>query len=186
MIDQQQMAQPSPMPQPQQEAGVITPSKKPMGLDYQMFVAKGLQLISSPETRNSMLTLLKGGDPVNALARALVVILQKMDSAARAKGTEISDLVKMYGAHDLIVELERVAEAANIFNLDKDHVELAFSAAVQNYIKGEIQAGRINPNKLMMQTKAGLNKMKPEERQKVMQSMQRLQQTAQRYNGGKK
>ena len=167
---------------PQQQQPSISPSQEPMGKDYQMFVAKGLDLISSPQTRDSIVTMLKAGDPVTALANALVVILQKLDIAARAKGLEVADIVKLYGSHELISELSNVGKAAGIFNLDSNHIELAFSVAVQNYIKGEIAAGRIDPQKLQAQSQASAKKLDPKQRASMQEAVQRIQATAKSYS----
>lgn len=160
----------------------VQPSKQPMGKDYQMYVARGLELISSQQTSASILQMLKTGDPMNALARTLVVIMQKLDAAARQKGIDIPDMVKIYGSHELLQALVEVGQAAKILNIDKDVVELAYSVAVQNYIKSEINGGRINPAKLHMQTQSSMKKIPPQKQHEIQATVQRIQETAKRYS----
>ena len=169
----------------QQTPAQVSPSQQPMGKDYQMYVAKGLEIISSTQTRDSIVTLLKSADPVSALANTLVVVIQKLDMAARSKGTEVADFVKISGAHELINRLNDIMTAAKIASLDKNHIELAFSLAVQDYMRGEIKAGRINPAKLQQQQQMAMQKMKPKQRQEIQESLTRIQATAKAYHGGK-
>jgi len=171
--------------QPAQPQTSISPSTKPMGLDYQMFVAKGLELISGKQTRKDILVLLKSGKPVEALANTLVVVLQKLDIAARKKGTEVHDHVKIIGSNELLQELAKIGKAARIFDLDADHIELAFSLAIQDYVKTEIQAGRIDGAKLYQTMQQNVKKMAPKDKQDMDMAMQRIAATAKKYNGGK-
>ena len=168
----------------QQQGQQVAPSTRPMGLDLQMYIAKGLELISSPQTRQSVLVMLKNGRPVEALAATLVVIMQRLDAAARKKGIETEDVVKIFGAHELAVELAKVGQAARIMNLDEDHVELALSVAVQDYIKGEVAAGRINPGKLQEKLRTGMAQLSPEKRQEAKAAIEKLQLTAKKYSSG--
>lgn len=163
----------------------IAHSQAPIGKDYQMYVAKGLEIISSPQTRDGIVISLQQGDPVTALANTLALVIRKLDEGSRGKGVEVSDVVKMYGAHELITELAKVATAAGVKGLDEDHIALAFAFAVQEYIKQEIQAGKINPTKLHMQTKAGVRKLPPEKQQEIVSSIEKIQATAKRYDGGR-
>ena len=168
-------------PQPQIN---ISPSQQPMGKDLQMYVAKGLDVISSPQTRQSIQILLKQGDPVSALANTLMVVIQKLDIAARAKGTEVADYVKMKGLEQLLNDLYDVMLHAGIAKLTEDQKILSASICVQNYMQGEIKAGRINPAKLQMQQRAAMAKLSPEKKKAIQDSIDKIQQTAKAYNGG--
>ena len=170
-------------PMPQQQQG-IAPSQQPMPDDYALFVSRGLEMISAEQTKDGILTMLRAKDPVQSLADTLIVIIHKLDDAARQKGVEVQDSIKILGAHELINELAKVAKAANIFDLDKDHIELAFSVAVQDYVREEVQAGRINPGKLQAQMQSGVNKMGTKEREEMQAAQERIQKTARGYNGG--
>lgn len=171
-------------PGPQQPGQPVSPSKRPLQDDYAQFVARGLEMISSQEASQGILQLLKSGRPVESLADTAVMVVRKLDEGARSKGIEVQDTVKVLGTYELITELANVAKAAKIFDLDKDHVELAFSVAVQEYIKQEISAGRVDGNKLKAELDVGAGKLKPEEREAMNESMQRVAMTAERYAGG--
>lgn len=171
-------------PQPGQQDVQVSPSTAESKEDYERFVALGLELISSPKTRRSMETVLATGDPVQALANALGAILRKIDSASRVRGIEVDDHVKLFAAFELLQRLHDVGKAIGKMDLDKDHLELAFAVAVQDYIKDEIAAGRIDPEELQRTTKRGMEEMTPEQRNGVKESMARLQQTGQKYSGG--
>jgi len=162
----------------------VHPSQQGMKQDLMMYVSKGLDIISSPQTRASIVTMLKHGDPVSALANTLLIIVQKLDCASRAKGVEIADAVKLYGAHDLLAELLKVMSAAGIAHLTPDQQNLAFSVMVQDYIKAEVAAGRINPAKLQQQSEAAAAQVSPKMRQQAQESAQRIQATAVAYQKG--
>ena len=93
--------------------------------------------------------------------------------------------MKISGAHELINRLNHIMTAAKIASLDKNHIELAFSLAVQDYMRGEIKAGRINPAKLQQQQQMAMQEMKPKQRQEIQESLTRIQATAKAYHGGK-
>ena len=119
-----------PEQQQQQQQVPVSPSKANAKDDYELFVSLGLELMSAPKTRESMLVIMKSGDPVNALAKALVAILHKIGSASRVRGVEVDDHVKLYASFELITELAKIGKAAKIMDLDKDQIELAFSIAI--------------------------------------------------------
>jgi hypothetical protein len=192
MMQQEGMIGPQAPPDQAAQQGhhvrATKPSTKPQTMDLQMYIAKGLELMSSKQTAQSMLVILKGigpGKPVEKLANALVVLLQKLDAGARQTGVEVLDSVKVIGANDLIRELAKTAAAANIFHLDENHIELAYSVAVQDYVKSEVKAGRVNPGKLLATMQERVKKMPPKEKQEMAMALKRIQATAANYKGGK-
>jgi hypothetical protein len=81
----------------------------------------------------------------------------------------------------MVVEL---GEAAGIFKLNKDLQERALSVTAQDYVKGEVAAGRINQQQLKVSLAADLRKMPPKLRKEIQQTQQRVVQTARKYKGG--
>jgi len=186
LIGQNMAPVPPTGPPAQQSAAFrqVSPSQNTMKTDEAIYKAKGLELLNSDQTQGEFMTVLKTGDPVTALVNALLLVLQKLDAAQRASGTDVADAVKLLGAEEFFNDLVSKAKAARIFTLDQAHLEMAFSIAVQDYIKGEVAAGRIDPAKLMQQMQQSMAKLPPAQRQEITTAMQRIQKTAQNYKGG--
>lgn len=179
---QQQPAQQPATQQQKQPERQVQPSTNNPEDDLKVYMAKGLELISSPETRDGIIKMLGSSDPVQSLANTLVMVMQRLDTASRAQGLEVDDAIKVIGANQICQELGNIAAAAKIFTLDADHIELAFSVAIQEYVKNEAKIGRINPEKLRAQIMSGANKLPPEEQAEMQKAMQRIQATGQKYS----
>ena len=143
------------------------------------YLEKGLLIIHGEETRDEIITLLKAkGSPPERLGRAALVVLTKMDSVAPA---DIFDQVRITALIRFIVELADIAEAAKIFKADEDDMGLALSYTIQEYIKMEIGAGRIDQKELQASVSRGLAKMSPAERADMDQATTRLAKRADQY-----
>lgn len=171
-------------PTPNQDPQVKV-SQQTLNNDLHQYIAKGLQIISSPDTRDSIVTILKNGDPVSALANALVIVVQKLDMASRKKGVEVADFVKLLGATELLKALTNVMKNAGIADLDKKHQALAMALAMQNYQRAEIAAGRTNPAKLEQQQNLMRSKLSPKMLKNVETGARVVQETALQYKGGR-
>lgn len=164
---------------------MITASQADVREDYKKYVAKGMTLMYSPQTRESILNLLKGDDPVQRVADAVVMIMQRIDTATRKANIEVKDSIKVLAAHEFVNQVVEYGNTAGIFKLNKELAELALSVTVQDYVKSETQAGRINPKNLQVAIQADMRKMPPKERKEALASSSRIQQTARKYNHGK-
>lgn len=140
-------------------------------------------MLHSPQTRDAVLSVLKGKNPVQLVANAVVVVLQKIDNASRKAGIETQDMIKLLAAHEFVSQICEIAEAAKLFALSKDQQELALSVAVQDYVRNEISAGRIDPVRLMAQVEKGMRKLPQKQKAEVFQSINKIKQTASNYQG---
>ena len=166
---------------------MIKPSQSDPKHDFQQYTDKATVLIHAPETRDAVMNLLKPDNPVQCVANATVMIMQRLDSAARAAGIEVQDSIKCFGANSvvrLIVEVGEAGQRFGAFKFDEAHIELALSTAVQDYVKSEVQAGRIDPQRLKVAMDADIRKMPPRQRKEIQSAQIRIQQTARKYNGG--
>lgn len=164
---------------------MIQPSKADIKQDLEKYVNKAMILIHAPETRDAVLKSLGGEDPVQRLASTAVMIMQKIDSAGRDAGIEVQDSVKVIGAHQIVDMINEVATAAGLFNLNQDLSHLALSVTVQDYVKAEVAAKRIDSQKLKVAMERDLRTLPPKIRKEAQQSPARLQQIARKYNHGK-
>lgn len=162
-----------------------TPQQAAVLSDLKQYVDKGTMLIHSPETRDPVLKMLEGPDPVQKVADATVMIMQRLDAAGRSAGIEVQDAIKIIGAHQLVDQIVEVGEAARKFKLDQDLTHLALSVTIQDYIKIEVSAKRIDPRKLKVALAAEIRQLPPAKRKEVQQSQARIQQIARKYNHGK-
>ncbi|MEA1992214.1 MAG: hypothetical protein U9N58_08485 [Thermodesulfobacteriota bacterium] len=156
--------------------------------DLDKFITKGTMLIHSPETRNQILSLLQGRNPVESVASALVITVKKLDEVSRREGLEVNDSVKLKGSEELISQIIEVGKAADTLkDFDDDKKELAYSLGVQEYIKGEIQAGRINKQALAEEIKTAMEELPEESRKELDTQLKRINKTSELYgsSGGK-
>lgn len=164
---------------------MLNQSKVDFKTDYAQYVAKAIKLIHSPDTREAVLSLLNNNDPVSKVAKAAVVVMQKLDAASRASGMEIGDSVKVLGAAEIVKLIVEFGNAARKFQLDEELVDLALSVAVQDYVKQEMAAGRLDGKKLKVAMEADIRKLPPAKRKEVQQAQYRIAQIARKYNGGR-
>jgi len=165
---------------------MIQPSSAGVKQDYDKYVSRATILIHSPQTTGAIQNLLAGPDPVQQVANATVMVMQRIDSAARDAGVEVQDAVKIFGANAIVRLIIELGEAAHKFKIkfDEPLTELALSVAVQDYVKGEITAHRIDPQRLNVALQADMRTMPPKMRKEMQQTQLRIQQTARKYNGG--
>ena len=152
--------------------------------DATVYVDKATILIHSQGPRQEFMNMLKAPDPVKAVSGATVIVMQRLDTAMREAGVELDDVVKVVCARYIVSEFVELAAAAKLFNMDTDHAGLALSMAVQNYIKAEAAAGRINMKQLQVQVQIEMRQMDPKTRKEVMAGMAKVQQTGRAYKGG--
>ena len=165
---------------------MIQASKADVKADFDRYVARATTLIHAPETTGAVQNMLAGPDPVSKIAAATVMIMQRLDAAARAQKIEVQDTIKTFAAVEIIGMIEELGVASGKFaKLSKELHELAVSVAVQDYVKGEVKAGRIDAKRLQVQMDADMRKLPAKQRKEIQDSQIRIQMTARKYNGGK-
>jgi len=163
---------------------MIQPSKEDLKADGEKYVAKALILLHSPETRDGVVKMLTGPDPVQRVSNVLVMVMQRVDSEARKSNLEVQDVVKAAAARAIVPEIVEIGEAAKLFNLNPDLELLAFSVSLQDYLKAEIKAGRVDSKKLAVTMQADVRSMPPKMRKEVIAAQPRIQQIARKYAHG--
>jgi hypothetical protein len=171
-------------PPPATPAVPVQASQAEYKHDYDRYVSKATMLIHSPDTTGAIQNLLKGPDPVQRVANATVMIMQRVDTASRQDGTEVQDSVKMYASHAIVLMIIELAEAAGIFKLNDDLALLATSVASQDYIKSEIGAKRINAQQLNAKMQADMRQAPQKFRQEMIRGQQKVVMIARKYRNG--
>ena len=160
---------------------MIQVSKNSMDQDYKQWRTKAMMIVHGRKTRDDILNLLRIKDPVSATAELTVQIVEKMDAAMRKEGVEVDDAVKLFGAKEVIRQLAEVAESAKVFEMSDDLQDLTLAVAVQEYIKREIKAGRVDPRKIRSESLANIKKMPPKLRREMDEGYRKVQGTAAKY-----
>lgn len=150
-------------------------TKSKLQADSDKFTAKGTKLIHSRETRADVREALRGGRPVEKIGANTAEIVRRIDQASRQSGVETHDLVKMNAGLDIVRQLAEIGElSGNTPKLSEDEIMTAYSIAVNNYLAGEINDGRIDPDKLRQDMAASFQNYTPEQNQQVEEQIQKI------------
>lgn len=148
-------------------------------------VTRGIELLHAPQTRDDIVAALKNSpNPVEGIANQAKAIIQKVDSISRKEGIELDLQAEMFGGKDLVAEIAEIAEAATGIVIDEDDRQLAFSVSVQNYLKEEIAAGRVDPEELKAGAQQALSQMPKEGQEAANNEMLKIDATAERLKSG--
>ena len=180
LIPQQQPQQTAPAaPGPQAKLNASSPDK--LKQDFAQYVSKATTMINSPQTRAQTLTMLKGSDPCKQVSQAAVIVMQQVDALSRRANIEVRDDIKFVATYVIIEQLAQMASAAGLYKLDKDYCLLAMSMAVQNYIKAEVAAHRVDAKQVAVQMQIAQREMPPEQKKAMADATRRMPEIAKRY-----
>ena len=116
---------------------------------YDMFVANGISLIHDPKISEGLIKrVANAADPVDAIARVTLDIVQRLESSAQKNGMELSPTTLAHGANDLMGEVITLAEAAGMQPLTDEQKHQAFSLATALYLDSAVKEGKITPEQL--------------------------------------
>lgn len=138
-------------------------------------------LLHAPETTESIQNTLSKKNPVMQVASVTVLLMKRIDDAAREKGTEISDQVRAVSVPVIIGLVCELAEAAKLFTLTPEFKQLALTIAIRNYFKGEINAGRVDPGKLKQALVSTMKKGGPEKLKQAQAFSSKLPAISEQY-----
>lgn len=112
---------------------------------YDRFVATAMNIMYEREMVPKLLQLLDGGgDPVEGLARATVMITARVATAAEEGGEQLSGDVLFNAGAEIFNQLADVSDAAGMGNFaeDRDMLEAAYFRALDEFRTLMQQAGR--------------------------------------------
>lgn len=130
--------------------------------EIERFVVKGSKLIHSPDTRDEVVSMLQVKEPIEAVVDVTVGIVQRIDQLSRNEEIELNDVTRAIGGSKIADEVIEVGEASGIFKLDDNQRQLVYAAGTQKYIQGEIEAGRMDPEKLKQSLTKAAQSLPPE------------------------
>jgi len=151
--------------------------------DKHKLVVRAMEIMNSPKTRDIISdNLRKSQQQVKTVAETAQHIVHKIDTAAAKKNIDIDFQAKIEGGIEIIQEISEIAEAVGK-PLQEDDKELAYSLAIQDYLKEEIRAGRIDKDELEKYAKDGLQNLDPEGMEAANEQMGRIDHAAMRVTG---
>lgn len=114
---------------------------------YNAFVANAMNLMYDEKTMPKLLEMLQGGgDPIEGLARASVMITARVGTAAEEAGQQLSGDVVFNAGAEIVNQLADVATEAGIhdFQNDRDALEGAYFRALDQFRTLMEGAGRLD------------------------------------------
>jgi hypothetical protein len=114
---------------------------------YNAFVANAMNLMYDKKTMPKLLEMLQGGgDPIEGLARASVMITARVGTSAEEAGQKLSGDVVFNAGAEIVNQLADVATEAGIhdFQNDRDALEGAYFRALDQFRTLMEGAGRLN------------------------------------------
>jgi len=167
----------------QGKAAPLSPQEQAkIDADASRVVTRGMELLHSPSTRDSVVDALKNTtNLVQAVADQARVIIQRLDQATAREGVKLNDVSKLVGGKDLIDEISLIAKVSGAGDLDEDDKTLAYSVSVQDYLKEEIAAGRQNPKELNGAMRQLLMSLPKDELEKANKTGKVINKTAEKW-----
>lgn len=116
---------------------------------FDIFVANGISVIHDEKVSGGLIKrITKSDDPVEAIAKATLDIIGKLEMSAKSSGMDLSDAVLVQGANQLMGEIITLAETAGMQPLTDEQKYQAFSLATSLYLDGAVKSGKISPEEL--------------------------------------
>lgn len=172
-----------PMPTPNGEGNPALQEQDPgqIQADAHRIVTRGMEILHGPDTKDSIAAAIQASsDPVTGVADLAKSIMQKIDLISRQEGIEINVLSKINGSKELVNEIAELAEDRGAPVMDEADRELAWSVSMQDYVKEEIAAGRLDPAELEQGVMESMKSLDKEGMEAANQEMIRLDETATR------
>ena len=146
-------------------------------------VTMGLEMLHAPQTRDKIIDAMMQPHPVDGVKNGVVSLMQRTDEAMRKEGVQISGQAKVDSAVKLVSEVSELSNAIGA-KLDDKEIRLALSLALQDYVKPEIEAGRIDPQEAKAGISQAMQNMSPEQRKTVNDQSLEINDSAQQMRSG--
>jgi hypothetical protein len=140
--------------QPQPGQGGVSPQEQ---AQYDQFVGRAMELIYNKQMFPHLVDMLHGGGddgqksegangPEKGLAQATVMVVSRVDAAAKEAGQAISPDVKLKGGAEIYSLLAEISDKAGISDYanDRDKLEGTFFTAIDMYLDQQAKAGEID------------------------------------------
>lgn len=113
--------------------------------EYEQFIDNALSLVYDDKVLPTVLQRLSGGgDPIEGLAAATVLIVDRLEDSAKKAGRQISPDVLMHGGKEILEDLANLAEQAKIHTFTPEEAEGAYYRALDLYRAMKSQSGELD------------------------------------------
>ena len=137
---------------------------------FDIFIANGVNIIHEQKTTDAILNQIqKNPDPVDAIAKATLMVINRLEDSALSNGVKVEDSVKIAGANQLMGEIINLTESAGMKPLVDEQKYQAFSLAVSMYLDRSVKSGKMTKEQLVQM---GQEAQQSPEGQEIAQQMQ--------------
>lgn len=138
-----------------------------------MFVANGLNIVHDQKITDVILSQVqKNPDSVDAIAKATLMVINKLEDSSSSNGIKIEDGIKIVGANQIMGEIINLTEKAGMEPLIDEQKYQAFSLAISMYLDGAVKSGKMTKEQLISM---GQDAQQSPEGQRIAQEMQQGQ-----------
>lgn len=137
---------------------------------FDIFIANGVNIIHEQKTTDAILNQIqKNPDPVDAIAKATLMVITRLEESAIANGIKVEDSVKIAGANQLMGEIINITESSGMEPLVEEQRYQAFSLAISMYLDRSVKSGKITKEQLAQMSQGA---QQTPEGQEIAQRMQ--------------
>lgn len=149
------------------------------------YLINAMELLHSEKTRDSMFELIMSKpDPIESMSDAVTLILNRLDTDIRRAGIEVSDAARLASSFEITAQvIELAVSSGELEEPTEEEGYLVLAVAMEKYIKGEIEAGRMDKDKLAAEVNQMIQYMDPEEKEAMIESMEKMDQTVKKRAG---
>lgn len=116
---------------------------------YNLFVGNAVKAIFDERVMPTLLDQMTGGgDPVDGLANALVMVVMHLESSMKQNGIEMPDDVKLHGGLEILENLVELAAEGGVHEYTPAEAEGAFYKALDLHRENRMQSGDIDDQKM--------------------------------------
>ena len=114
-----------------------------------MFIANGLRLIHDRKISDNFIKkIVNSDDPVEAIADATLMVVDKVEQEATKSGVKLPDGNLAQIGNIFMGEIITIAESSGMDKLSNEDKYRAYSIAVSKHIDTSVKSGKITPDQL--------------------------------------
>jgi uncharacterized protein YidB (DUF937 family) len=149
-------------------------SKKQYEQMFKGFAGRAVKLLYTENILDRVLKVLSSGNPIESVANVTVSIVGQVEKSIERTRDVVPDPVRVAGANVVMGELFEIGEKSGFFELSEEEKEACFAQAVSKWINEGVKRGTIDKKQLAEVMGSQVSQLDPEERQKIDESLKRI------------
>jgi hypothetical protein len=133
---------------PEKATGQEKPATPEQERQMGLFVDAGLQIIRGEEVQQNIIGQTQAEDPVDALAKIVVMVMGRLEDIAQDNGEQIDPDAELHAANVLLGEIMSIYEQNGGQKLTDEQRYQSFSLAVSIYLDDAVKTGKITKEEL--------------------------------------